>query len=908
MTDNLEVTPAKRAATSRLTAIRRHLETTRPELLALFGQPGSSGVTLARRHAQIMDSLLVRLYAATAGEQHCPPFLLGAVGGFGRELLGWRSDLDVWFITEAAAQDIQTAVEAVLYPLWDAGVSIGHQVINLSEVMAAAAHDLPTATALLDFRSLAGDESLFLKLHERAYASVFSEANLPEFLAQLEAQADARHGRFGDSVYLLEPDVKNGSGGLRDLDLALWSARARWRTNQVAQLEKLGILGERDAEELEVAADFLWTVRNHLHRLANRRSDRLTFAEQELIAEAMQYRGRISLAVNASPAQEIGPMVEAFMSDYYRHARAIMRGYGQILGRAKRRMRGRSAREIDLGQGMVQCNDGVGIRESVELSADPALALRLYATAVARDLSVLARSRDRVARAAADADFAAALRGNVEARELFVKLATARCLARFRNGSILGELHDVGLLVAMIPEFAPVVGRVHHDLYHVYTVDVHSVAAVDRLRALLRGELSREHPLACELAGQLKRPAMLCLATLLHDVGKAIGATDHSRRGAVMARAILDRLALPPQDIDAACHLIEKHLVMYRVAVRRDLEDPTAIAEFAREVQGRDGLLDLYLLTVADLATTSPTSLTKWKARMLDALYRASDALLSGNAAPNAARIARVHQQVREHWRGDEDAAFLSEYLATMPERYLLSNTPAEIAAHARVAKRLGKTAVSAALVPSRHLDVAELCVVTESRPQAGLFVVTHDRPGLLAAITAAITACRLEIHAAQIHSRQLPSGGAQAVDLFWVRSARGSEGVRDVLPKLERDLEQVITGRIAAKDLLRARHSSPWSERPVPSVSTEIMFHQHASAEHSVIEVLTKDRPGLLFTLAQALHELGMTIAVAKVNTEGSRASDVFYVTEADGKKLAGSERIQRVRERLLEVLGEGA
>jgi [protein-PII] uridylyltransferase len=391
-------------------------------------------------------------------------------------------------------------------------------------------------------------------------------------------------------------------------------------------------------------------------------------------------------------------------------------------------------------------------------------------------------------------------------------------------------------------------------------------------------------------------------------VGKAIGGTDHSRRGAVMARAILDRLDLSPEDIDAACHLIEKHLVMYRVAVRRDLEDPTAIAEFAREVQGRDGLRDLYLLTVADLTTTSPTSMTNWKARMLDALFHASDALLAGSAAPNAARIARVHAQVKEHWGLEHDRAFLDEYLATMPERYLLSNTPAEIAAHARVAKRLGTTAVSAALVPSRHRDVAELCVVTESRPQTGLFVVTHDRPGLLASITAAITASRLEIHAAQIHSRPLPGGGAQAVDLFWVRSPLGSEGVKEVLPKLEHDLEQVITGQVAPKDLLRTPRPSRWSERPEPSVSTEILFHQHASAEHTVIEVLTKDRPGLLFTLAQALHELGITIAVAKVSTEGSRASDVFYVTEASGSKLVAGERVERVRESLLEVLGEAA
>jgi [protein-PII] uridylyltransferase len=886
-------------------AVRAYLDGHRAGLLEMFALEGEGGVGLARKYAAVMDGLLALLHAgavARHAEQSHAPYLLGAVGGYGRQLLGWKSDLDVRFLTAGAPKTIQSLVEAMLYPLWDAGISIGHQVMTPLDAVVEAARDLPTATALLDFRPLAGHATLGQELEQAAFTSVFSAGQLPAFLARLEAEAHTRHRRYGDSVYLLEPDVKNGAGGLRDVDLALWAARARWRTSDMNELLRLEVLAPRDAQDMRLAIDFLWNVRNRLHQRAGRRSDRLTFAEQETLARDMGYRLRVGAAKGASEAHLLGAMVEAFMSDYYRHARAITRLRDQLIGRAKRRAGQRRA--LDLGGGLLACDGGVGLHDPGQLARDPALALRLYTTALARDMSVLARARDAIAHAASAPEFCAALRDSPEAAALFVDLACSHGAPRFPHGSILAELHDVGLLVAMIPEFAPVVGRVHHDLYHVYTVDVHSVAAVDRLRALRRGDLAKQHPLASSLAAVETRPQVLCLATLLHDVGKAIGASDHARRGAAMARPILERLGLCADDVDDACHLILKHLHMYLVAVRRDLEDPSTIAEFAREVHGREGLRHLYLLTVCDLATTGPTSMTKWKAGMLDALLHASEGLLSGRPALEHAPVSRVRAEVKQHWDAGLDPSFLDEFLDTMPERYLQSNTPAEIAAHAKVARRVPGSPVSAALVPSRHADVAQLCVVTESGPGEGLCVVTADRPGLLAAITAAIAASRLEIHAALNHSRPLPNGGAQAVDLFWIRTAEGAEGVKSALPKLERDLEQVITGRVAPRELLKRRSPSRFSERPLPFVSTEIGFDHRASAEHTIVEVSTRDRPGLLFTLSQALHELGLTIALAKVNTEGERASDVFYVTEADASKLLAGQRTQAVREGLLKAL----
>jgi [protein-PII] uridylyltransferase len=885
--------------------VKALLERHGAELRALLKSPTSAGLVLARRHAEIVDEVLRTLFAAASANRRDSSMLVGAVGSYGRRLLGLKSDIDVCFVTRDAPDVLQPIVDEMLYPLWDAGLSVGHQVITITDAVRAALDDLPTATELLDFRVIAGDRELGQVLQDTLFASVFAEPKVADFIARLEDNTRARHKRFGDSVYLLEPDVKNGTGGLRDLDFSLWAARARFRTNDLTELSALGVLPPLRIEETQRALDFVWSVRNHLHELAGRRADRLTFAEQEQVARALGYAERIEVDAGASELQRTGAMVEAFMSDYYRHARVLTHVSDQVLGHAKRRVDRPSPREEQLGDGLVACEGGVGLADTTHLLAHPVLAMRMYATAVARDWPVLARSRDAVSQAAADEEFGKRLRQSREACSLFVHMVASCRKPVFKSGSIVSELHDVGLLLAMIPEFAPVVGRVHHDIYHVYTVDVHSVAAVDRLHSLTRGELATEHPLGCRLAAEIASPRMLALATLLHDVGKAIGGHNHAQRGAEMARGILVRLGLSAEDVDDACHLILKHLALYVVAARRDLGDPATIADFACEVRGREGLRDLYLLTVADLSTTSPNAMTKWKAGMVDALWRATDALLSGSAGSEPSRVSRVRRSVRELWPRDADPSALDEYLDTMPERYLLSNTPAEIVAHALVATQPREAPVAATLVPSKHEDVMELCVVTEGRASTGLCVVAGDRPGLLASISAAISANRLRIQAAQIHSRQLSSGGVQAVDLFWVHLSSEDElTLPERMSKLEHDLNAIIQGQVLARDMLRPRRNSRWSVRPLPPVPTEVVIEHHASSRHTIIEVLTEDRPELLFNLAEALHTLGLTISVAKISTEGTRVIDVFYVTESDGSKVEPGVRTEQVKTLLLATL----
>jgi [protein-PII] uridylyltransferase len=709
-------------------------------------------------------------------------------------------------------------------------------------------------------------------------------------------------------VYLLEPDVKFGAGGLRDLDIAMWAARARFRTATSNDLLRVGFLSAQETQEMASAEEFLWKLRNQLHRHANRRSDRLTFDEQESLAELMGYRARLD-PLPQDTEEASGAMVEAFMSDYYRHARVVLRVRDQISARAMPLLERRPPRVLELGGGLQSFNGQLTFSKVAELEATPAIAFRLYSEAVDRGLTVLPFARDVIIRLTSTPEFCAALRESPEAARLFVQLVSNHRTSPFRNGSILAELHDVGLLIAMVPEFLPVVGRVHHDVYHVYTVDVHSVAAVDRLRALARGDLIGEQPLASRLAAEVSRPAVLYLSTLLHDVGKAIGGRDHSQRGAEMAKTILARLGLTEIDIDDACHLIRQHLVMYRVAARRNLEDPETVSEFSQQVRGAEGLRHLFLLTVVDLSTTSPTSMTKWKSHMMDELFLITDQRLSGNVTSESARLSAIKAAVLHFWEPAEDTTFLAEYLQSMPEGYLLSNGPAEIACHARVAMRGRLSSVTAAMVPSRRAEVVELCIVTGDRFCDPLCVVAPDRPGILASISAAITANGFDVHAAQIHSRRLSDGTLQAVDLFWITDRRSdADGFDSALHKLEGDLQRVITGSVAPEDLLKTRWARRNSERPAPAVSTDVALDNTTSVNQTLVEVVTRDRPGLLFMLSRAFHALGLTIAVAKINTEGTRVIDVFYVTELDGKKLQDQARMAQVRSSLLGVLNGSA
>jgi [protein-PII] uridylyltransferase len=840
------------------------------------------GFDAARAYARLYDGVLSALFgachAAMLSRGQWVPVSLGAVGSYGRRVLSPFSDLDVRLLTESDPSSVAPVAEALLYPLWDAGLGIGHQVVAVDDVLELAATDVTTATALLDWRTIAGESSFAARLLERAYETVFEGEQLAQFVDRLEQRAQQRHQRFGDSVYLLEPDVKNGAGGLRDLDIAHWCARARYRISDLSELVAHGVLLEREWEDVARARDRLLELRHALHLCAGRRTDRLTFDLQERVTERLAPGGGF-------------PATERLMSDYYRAARVITRFEQTMLARARPAPR-RRPRSVALGAGLLLRDHCLAIEHASELERDPVLALGLYEEAVARDVPVCPQTRRELMRVASSADFGAALRARPGASDIFLRLLGVVKRTRFARGSVLGELHDVGLLVAMIPEFGSLVGRVHRDTYHVYTVDVHSVAAVDHVRAMCRGELAVEHPLASRLAAELPRRQVLLLAALLHDVGKAHGGEGHTERGVEMAGIILERLAVPPADIQDVQVLIAHHLSMYEAATRRDLEDPLTLSEFCSGLREPEALHELYLLTIADVTTTNPTSMTNWKRRMLDALFVAAERHLAGGGERVSARRTSVRSRVVSLWGERGDRGFIEHFISGLPERYFYANEPEQILEHALFAH-------------SARARVASLRRAAVSHPYFELWVVADDQPGLLALITAALSHAKVKVRSAQVYSWIGQDGRSRSLDIFWLRGPEDPERAERLLARLEREIERAIVEPGAPEALerhaLSGHRAPPRLELRVP---TEVNVDNKSASNYTVVEVITRDRPALLFVLSHALQQAGLSIWFAKINTEGERVIDVFYVSDRDRGKVVAAAEIARVRQALIDAV----
>ena len=839
------------------------------------------GATASRHYTRAIDGLLSALFGAVRAvaieKRQWVECSLSAVGSFGRGSLAYSSDLDVRLLGESV-DAVGDVAEALLYPLWDAGIAIGHQVVTVDQVLKLGGEDLPTATSLLDWRSVAGGGTLPKELDDRAFSTLFGIGTVERFLDSLDRAVKARTQRYGDSVYLLEPDVRNGAGGLRDSDVLHWTARARWRAHSVRGLVKLGILIPRELVPIENSTNFMMHVRNVLHLLGERRNDRLSFDRQEQVCSMLGYG-------------DGGIAVERFMSEYYRHARVLSQARETLFMRAAPPPLHRP-HEVGLGQGMKLINGEVTLSTFQEVENDPAAVLRVYLEAVRRNVRVYPFARTQIARLVTLPSFCEKLRESAEAAQLFIKLCLWVPDCTFAEGSVLRELHEVGILTAMVPEFIPVVGRVHHDIYHVYTVDVHSLNAVDRLRRLCRGELAEQHPIASRLAAEVARPQVLFLATLLHDVGKDIGGRNHSERGAELAKNILLRLGFVETDIEVVQYLIRQHLVMYHTATRRDLEDPRTVEEVGRAVHGHEGLRELFLLTVCDVATTSPESWTSWKAKMLDELYLLVESWLNTGSVDvgNASRSVRL--SVHAHMSDGMRTPQIDQFLDAMPERYLLANDPSRIAEHAKF------------VFESRHKKCA-VRTTTLAPPYAEFAVVADDRPGLLAMIAATIAAAHVEIVAAQIYSFRDEQNLPRALDIFWLNAGDRVRTGSTLSSKIERNMTRLLSGEINVVDLFGATvNRSRAYVKPSPKVETRVSFDNRGATSATIIEVTTRDRVGLLYELASALQRFGLVIDLAKINTEGAQVADVFYVTEAEGGKVLNPARLEQLRQRILSAV----
>jgi [protein-PII] uridylyltransferase len=833
-------------------------------------QGGQHGLGVAEGFARMYDGLLGSLCCAAAaaareqqGQSPLGRLALVAVGGYGRRLMAPHSDVDVLFLCDEPSDPrIASLAESVLYPLWDVGVDIGHAVRGLEETLELAETDIRTSTTLLDMRHVAGDKTIVQELSERGRKLIF-EDQLERFVAALETDTEARHERFGDSLYVREPELKLGRGGLRDLDVILWCLRARWGIDSLAQVPDRAALSALEVQDLRVAQENLWTVRNRMHVLAGRRHDRVTYEDQQSLAAALGFRDDSITAV------------EQYLQAHFRHGRAIARVVDFMGDRVRRSLRPPRTSIRDLGGGVLVHERRLTFKR-MDLHEDPSAALRLYAAVARESFPPDPEARDLIAAFAANREWSRRLRRQDEASATFSQLLVRNEGLSVKRGSPLQELHDVGLLLAMIPELEPVTGRVRHDAYHAYTVDAHAIMAIDRLRALVRGELAAEYPNVSRAAAEMSRPLPLYLAILLHGIG-AGHPDDPAKHAAAVAGAVGERLGLAATDVQHMQWLIANQHTMYFWATRRDIADPGLIAEVAREVRTAHGLRDLYLFTFCRVSTIGPSAMSAWNARMLDELWRAVAAHLDGRDLDVTEQLDRIRHELVTGIAEPVERARMAEFAARAGERYLLSNSLEAIRYHSQV-------------VTGRKNGLAFGATDAGTAPGTlELVIGCDDRPGLLADLTAALAAARFSVDSAQVYTRKMPQGGDEAFDIFHVThpNVGADHLMAPALDRLRENILALLDGRERAHQLLAKRSRPPAWTRPGPRIKTEINVDNAASPRFTVVDVYTRDRPDLLHLISRTLHEKGLSIALAKVNTEGQRVADVFYVRTPAGGKL---------------------
>jgi len=841
---------------------------------------GGSGAGAARAFSSSVDGLIGALYcaaeAATRPMSGGGRLALVAVGGYGRGAVALHGDADVLLLCDdPSAERVSVLSEALLYPLWNMGFDISHVVRSVDDTVKLARDDVRTATTLLDLRRITGDESIVRELVHEGRRQIF-EPSIGEFLDAMVAESTSRHARFGDSLFLLEPEVKQGRGGLRDLDIADWAGRAGFGVRTNEDLVRVGAILPREIKQVEAAREMLWRVRNLLHLRAGRQQDRLTFADQEEIASELGFVDGITLGV------------EQFMQAYYRHARVVAQMAERMVERARPQKRRKRAQSGDLGDGTMIFDGTITLDRTERLVDDPALSLRLYRQVARHRLPPYSFARDAVANQCADRGFRHRLLRSEEATQMFVDLLGHTGDVPVRNGSLLGEMHETGILLGMVPELEPLMGRVHHDVYHVYTVDVHTVLAVDRLRAFFRGETLELLPSATRLAADASRPTPLYVATLLHAVGKARGG-DWVKNGAELSRTISERLGLDPEDVDYVAFLVSEQGTLYRTATQRDCRDPEVVTDVAKLVGTVDRMRDLFLVNAAILSTVNPAAMTQWKARMLEELYLNTVAELEGD--PSAKRTEGRIERIRSRAKAAcEDRTECAEFLDAMPDRYLLGHSVDTVKRHAAFAVESKDASLAIRVGDGSHDGLVEVLVTTD------------DRPGLLADAAAVLAANRLGIVDAQIFTF-VDRGKIRAFDVFHVnhegeRAPRESDRLG---AKLTAELQSVIAGTASAETLVAKAGTVPsWARRKSPDVATEIFVDNESSSRFTVVDVFTKDRVGLLYVIASTLHARGLSIGLSKVNTEGQRVADVFYVQTSVGSKLLDKQAVRDLRSEL--------
>lgn len=834
---------------------------------------GASASVVVAHHAWLIDRMLHhawRLHHARLGNA---PIALVAAGGYGRRELHPWSDIDLMLLLKNDDYDaVRDFVEVFLSFLWDIGLEVGHSVRSLHDCLQAARQDITVVTNIMESRHLEGDRELVTAMQEMTGPQhIWKPA---EFFRAKLAEQQARHLKYDDSAHDLEPHIKDGPGGLRDLQTVVWVLKRRYGITELRQLIDNDYLTDGEYRQLIRGRNFLWKLRVGLHYIAERCEDRLLFDHQRVLAEQFGYRD------NANHLA-----VEQLMKRYYRTVKDL-RLLNEILLQHYEEVNParRSARARVINPRFQSYGAYLETRHEQVFQQHPAAILELFLLLAQRTgLKGVRASTIRQLRASLhliDNRF----RADPHCRELFMRIL------RQPSGltHALRRMNAYGVLGGYIPVFGGIVGQMQHDLFHVYTVDAHSLFVVRNLRRFAMDEHADDMPLANRIMAQLDKPERLYLAGLFHDVAKGRGG-DHSVLGEKDAIQFCTRHGMTDYDAHFVGWLVRHHLLMSYTAQRRDITDAEVIREFVETVGDQEHLNNLYLLTIADIRGTSPQVWNAWKGRLLEDLYHAATrAIRRGLSVPQdtAERVADIRQAVRAQLpeRGVPDSR-LEGFWETLPTDYFLRHSADDLAWHVQ------------SIAATRALDLPLVAARFQPRLDALVFLIYAPESGqLLSLVTKGFERMNLNIADAKIHSTRsgfaLYTFAALAKGLSEGRSKAHIDQLRTrlrqrIIHDTEPDAEKV--------------HRLPRKLKHF-TINTHVDFSHFT--HHTVMEVIALDQPGLLHRVARCLLQCKVHLLTAKITTVGERAEDVFFITDRDGNPVTDEQQLDCLRSRILETL----
>ena len=853
------------------------LKTQRQALDDLWSQ-GLSGTSLLHSLSSLADEFLKECFSAidNAGKEN--QVALVALGGYGRQELFPFSDIDLMILFKPEIRkDVGAVSDAILYPLWDTGFEVGHGVRTIDESLKQAADDFIFQVALLDGRCICGSEALFQELMS-GFRHKFVDGRRRDFIGDLNGLSAERRERFGSHGYLLEPNIKEGKGGFRDIQSMIWAAKVVFGISTFDDIIDAGFLLPSEGERFNDAHNMLVRVRNRLHYISGRKNDQLYFEQQEEMAEAFDYR-----------TSGTGLSVEGFMRDVYGHLRTISVIYdlffdhvNEVLGLTTQEQQ---VSDRDLEKGIEVRDNRVHLRAAPEtLAAKPYLLMRTFLASAKSGVPVHHRSKMHIT------DNLGLIGDKMRKSPRMAKPFHAILGSSVSLLPVLEGMLETGLLGMYIPEFARIDALAQHDVYHIYTVDRHSLQAVVELNKVIE-----EEPEIIELV-QHRRP--LFLAPLLHDIGKRSG-RDHSEYGAELAETIGLRLCLDEQEIRLLAFLIRYHLFIPENALRRDLEDQAFIKRCTESITSVEQLAMLYLLSVADSRATGPSAWSDWKAVLMRDMYLKVKAYLEAAAAQlhNPAVVDQYYEDGVAWLR--EQVALLARAenglkmdVAELSADYLASFTPGTIVSHLKYHRD------HHSLIRQKALVSAE-----EAGEHWSVLVMSTDQPGLLAKICGVMTLNQLEVVNAQIFTW---SDGT-VVDMIDVRPSDAFDFEECDWPAISEDLNRAVNHRLGLGYRLyeKLKHSYGRRRDLIGSHEYRVEIDNHGSDDFTILEVYAGDLPGQLYGIAQTLADFGINIHKAFIATEVGQLIDVFYVLDNKGEKLENGEFGKEVVNGLMHAIG---